>query len=363
MLKIGIITCGKEPNYGACLQAFATQSLIQELGYDVDIMNYSFIADKSYSPFVQPSIKSAIIAVFFFFSRREQWKSFAKFRKKYMSYSDKRLFTAEDFKDIKNKYDIFVTGSDQVWNPELGIDLSITLQSFIAPSDNIRQISYASSFGVKSLNLEQFKRFKTALSGFDALSVREPSGAKIVNECIGHDCCKVVCDPVMLYDVSFWMKIMDHSRTPKTKYVVIYDMRHSKDVMDCALKIANTRHCKVIALSRIKMIRPGIKFVINLSPSQFLSLLYHSEAVVTDSFHGTVFSIIFHKEFYSFISKEGERIGDRLLHILDMCHLNNRLYSGSENIDFSPIDYSKVDPIVDSYRMFSRHFLKDSLDG
>lgn len=364
MKKVGIITCGKEPNYGACLQAFATLHAIKDMGYNAELMNYSFGADKFYSPFNQPTLKSSIIATLFYFPRKSQWLSFEKFRQQNMSYSSKRLYNCSDFEEVKKDYSCFVTGSDQVWNPELGIDVNITLQSFIHDGDAIRRISYASSFGSSSLKKKYIDLYTRELEKFSAISVREASGATLINKMLHRDICSTVCDPVMLFDEHFWKKYMDNSKTPTDKYIVIYDMRHSSEVMNCARSLAKARGCKIIAMSRVKLLKKGIQFVTNLSPSQFLSYMYNAEAVVTDSFHGTVFSILFHKEFYSFVSGNGVKIGERLLHLLDVLNLKNRLYSKfDKTMEFTPINYSSIDPIVSDFRDRSFNYLKKALNG
>lgn len=360
MDKVGIITCGKEPNYGACLQALATLNKIIELGYDAELMNYSFGSDKFYSPFAQPSLKSAIIATLFYFPRKAQCKAFDRFRESHMRYSSSRLYSLEDFSKVKDEYKCFVTGSDQVWNPNLGIDINITLQRFLN-DDKIKSISYASSFGSNSLDSSYNELFKSSLKRFQAISVREKSGVDIVNGLLGESICKAVCDPVMLYDSGYWSKYCDDSRTPSEKYVIIYDMRHSSEVFDCAVKLAKIRGCKVISISRVKMLKKGVRFITDLSPSHFLSYFKNAEAVITDSFHGTVFSILFHKEFYTFCSGSGKKIGERLISILNTCHLKDRLYEKSKDVVFSNIDYSKVDPFIEEFRMHSIDYLSNSL--
>ena len=178
MRRIGIITCGKEPNYGACLQALATQYKICEMGYAAELMNYSFMDEKNYSPFRQKHIRPFVSSVLFYALRKSLHMAFRDFREKHMKYTSECLSTPDDFRKVCGNYDAFLVGSDQVWNPELGIDTDITLLRFYDKGP--RRLSYASSFGVSNLPKEMEGNYRDALNRFDYISTREVSGKKLV---------------------------------------------------------------------------------------------------------------------------------------------------------------------------------------
>ena len=163
------------------------------------------------------------------------------------------------------------------------------------------------------------------MEDFEYLSVRECSGANIVHSLIDKEC-KVVVDPVMLRNSDSWGNYEEDSLTPREKYVLIYDLRHSVDLQKCAIALAEEKGCKVIAISSLRLPNLKIRTLQGVKPSHFLSLIHHAEAVVTDSFHGTVFSIIYNKEFYSFCSVAGKKIGGRITNVLGHFGLINRLY-------------------------------------
>lgn len=357
--RIGIITCGKEPNYGACLQALATQYKISELGYDAELMNYSFMDEKSYSPFHQKHLRPFVSSTLFYALRKSLHVAFRVFREKHMRYTNERLSRPEDFKRVCDNYDAFLVGSDQVWNPELGIDTDITLLKFYDKGP-IR-LSYASSFGVSSLPKELEESYRDALNRFEYISTREASGKELVYKLTGKDSV-VSLDPTMLLTASEWEQY-EEDVAVRERYVLIYDMRHSPMVMETAKKLAESKKCKVLALSRIRIGDKKIRTLYGISPGQFLTLIKNAEAVVTDSFHGTIFSITYEKEFYSYCSRQGMKIGSRITNILSSLCLEERLIHDGFEPSFSEIEYSSIRSRLESMREVSLGYLKKILAG
>lgn len=359
MGKIGIITCGKEPNYGACLQALATQYKVSELGYDAELMNYSFMDEKNYSPLHQKHLRSFVASTLFYHLRKSLHSAFQEFREKNMRYTAAQFVTPEDFKRVCDDYDAFLIGSDQVWNPELGIDTNITLLRFY--EDGPRRLSYASSFGVSTLPKDLRGDYREALRKFDYISTREVSGKELVHSLTDKDSV-VSLDPTMLLTASEWEQY-EEDVDVKGPYVLIYDMRHSPMVMDAAKKLAEKKGCQVLALSRIRISDNKIRTLYGISPGQFLALIKNAEAIVTDSFHGTIFSIIYEKEFYSYCSRKGMKIGSRITNILSSLNLDQRLIHDGSELDLSDIDYDEIRQRVENMRSASLGYLKKILAG
>jgi len=361
--KIGIVTCGLEPNYGACLQAFSTLVVVRNLGFDAELMNYSFFAEKSYLPLKQPSIKSFIAALLFYQKRKKQWVAFDSFRKERMNYSQGRLYSIEDFKKQLDNYSLFIVGSDQVWNPYLGIDTNITLLSFFESRPGLRKISYASSFGVSMLPEELKDKYKRALLDFDSISTRETTGQNIVKDLIGKEC-DVVVDPVVLQTAEEWGKYEDDSRTPTRPYILIYDMNHNKEMVKCASYLGGRYNIDVLVLSSINLYGKSFKNLCGVSPSQFLSLIRNSKFVVTDSFHGTVFSLIYNKEFFAFYDNNSDKLVSRLSNILSMVKLEDRLLTTfEESTLYHPIEYGKVNQILEELKRKSLSYLETAVSN
>lgn len=359
MKKIAIITCGREPNYGACLQALATQKKVAELGYEAELMNYSFMDEKSYLPFRQKSLRSFASVMLFYSLRKSLHIAFERFRNKYMKYNDEKLYTSFDFRRICSEYDAFMVGSDQVWNPDLGIDVDITLLRFYESGP--RRLSYASSFGVTSLAEQMKPIYRDALSQFESISTREVSNKQLVKELTNRDSV-VSLDPTMLLTADEWRPYEEKSEIDEP-YVLIYDMRHSPMVMETAKKLAEQKGCQVVALSRIVIRDKKIRTLYGVSPGQFLYLIKNAAAVVTDSFHGTVFSITYQKEFYSYCSAQGMKIGSRITDILSLLGLENRLIHDDIKPKFSSIDYGGVIHLLNQMRTVSLNYLKKMLAG
>ena len=359
MKKIGIITCGKETNFGACLQALATQHKINELGFDAEIMNYSFRDENYYSPFHQYNIRSFVSSVLFYRLRKSLYFAFQRFREKNMKYSRIPLRKPEDFLCVCNEYDAFLVGSDQVWNPYLGIDIDITLLRFY--KNGPERLSYASSFGVATLPEHLRSYYKEALDKFTQISTREVTGKQLIKSLTGRDAV-VSLDPTMLLTDSEWSQYEEEYKFNE-RYVLIYDMRHSSAVINTAKKIARKKGCQILALSKIIIKDKMIQTLFGISPGQFLYLFRHAEAVVTDSFHGTAFSILYHKEFYTYCSKAGMSIGSRITNILDALGLGDRLINDDSEIIFSEIEYNNVDERMSKMRLISLTYLRKILSG
>ena len=359
MKDVGIITCGKEPNYGACLQAFATQLVIEELGFSCEMLNYSFMDDKEYRHFLKSNLRATVSGIVHYQLRKGLHFAFESFRNRYMRYYSEKLKNPSDFDRIKNRYKIFLVGSDQVWNPFLGIDTTITLLDFY--HDGPKRVSYASSFGIAELPNEVSDKYKAALGKFDAVSVREYAGAEIVRKLLGKDV-PVVLDPTMLIDNSRWEQFEEKYDIDQP-YILIYDMNHASLTVETAIRLSELTGFKIVALSRIILPhKKRIHTLHNVSPSNFLWLIRNAEFVVTDSFHGMQFSINLHKKFYSICTREGEKIKTRITGFLESINLTDRLIESSKDVDIEKIiDYKRVDKLLNERRTESINYLKEAL--
>ncbi len=361
-MKYGIVTCGLEPNYGACLQSYATQKIIDNLGIENELINYSFLEEDSYSPFKQPSLKSALSCVLFYRLRKSNHFAFQNFRKAFMRYSENRVKNESEFTRILNEYEGILVGSDQVWNPFLGIDINITLLNFYKSKNGPRKLSYASSFGIETIPEELEEKYRISFNDFNSISVREETGRAIVSKLTGKDV-PVVVDPCGLLQNQEWESIENNDKTPNDPYVLVYDMRHDPALFDFSINYGKKLGCKVMGLSRIIIPRKEIKTLYGVSPDQFISLIHNAKCVITDSFHGTLFSVIFNKPFYTFCNKEGAKIGSRITNLLSRLQLEKRLIidGGNGVVDSTDIDYKSVDSLLSAWREKSLSYLKRCL--
>lgn len=356
MPKVGIITCSREPNYGACLQAFATQKILEKLGCQAEILNYTFEDERSYLPFKHKNPKTILACIMFYRLRYSQYLAFDSFHKK-MAYSERVYKEYEDFKRAADEYDIILTGSDQVWNPLLGIDIGVTLQEFY--HSGAKKISYASSFGISELAPEIKERYRKALSEFSWLSVREAQGQKIISALLGREV-PAVLDPTMLFTSREWSEY-EQGSVPDKPYILFYDMRHNSDLISYAEKIASQKNCEIAALSRVNFPLKNIKTLKGVTPGNMLSLFRNAEYVVTDSFHGTVFSILYHKPFSVQCSGEGVKLGSRIVNLLEMTGLTDRLLSDYTKDARESIDFTNADKKLSEQREYSLEYLRNAV--
>lgn len=356
--KIGIITCSKEANYGACLQAFATQSFLEQKGYDAEIINYSFESSKPYSPMKQKSIRSFIANMLFYKLRKSQYEAFRVFQTK-MKFSAKEIENKKEYLLLKDEYDILLVGSDQVWNPYLGFDLDLSLLDFY--DDGPKRISYASSFGISELPDLLKKRYRKAYSKFTAISTREKQGQVIIEGLIDKKV-DVVVDPTMLFDKRDWSAYIEECEQCTGKYVLIYDQNHSPELVSAAKTLAMEQDLKIYVLSAILYRQRDIKNLYGISPAQFLDVINRAEYVITDSFHGVVFSVIFHKQFYTCCGGAASNLSSRITNLLDQLNLSEQWigneFSGAKN----SINFELVDEIVSKKRQESIDYLLNAIE-
>lgn len=368
-MKIGILTYQYAMNYGALLQAYALKSYLESLKHEVEILNY----DTSYLYNQQRSLKSKIISRAWSVVRnglggRKKNKKFELFRNDFLKLKSPVLTSGACLKEyLKNKeFDAFIVGSDQVWNPEInGNDFTYYLE-FV--SDEIK-ISYAASFGVSSLDEKITNQIVELVSTFNAVSVREKTGLNILKDL--RNKAEVVLDPVFLPNIETWNTLADIKKVAPEKYLLCYVMPGDKVLEKKIEKLAeeykkitgNT----VVFLGRkeYKRFKNDGKDFVSADPIEFVNLFKNADQIITNSFHGTAFSIIFNKSFYSLVNTQisGKRqLSSRVIDLLEELRLNMRLIDVMETCDFSlEVEYETVNATLKKMKEHSRIFLIDAL--
>lgn len=368
-MKIIIITCHDVYNYGASLQAYALQEYIKSLGHDVHIIDYKPNGSPRYNFWTIPTScriysltqKYRIVAFLYCLYRAPERfytigrkKPFDLFKKDYLNCT--RLYSSID--DLRNSppdADVYIAGSDQIWNTVLsnGKDPAFYLNF---GGNQIKRISYAASFAIPAIQNELQPFVKEMLSNIDCISVRELTGKQIVND-LGLNA-EVVCDPVFLRSKEQWELLIQRKRILDYPYVMVYDL-YSRDpnIKMAACEIAKQRHCKIVSVNAFIKNEYSDKNVNNAGPLEFLNLLFYSDFVVTDSFHASAFSVMFHKPFYVFQIKKANN-SSRIADFLKTLHLENHL---NPNVFNSVSDYGVSDKLLDDYVAFSKRFITDSI--
>lgn len=352
MKKIGILTINDYTNLGNRLQNYAVQETLKRFVDNVEtienkkVKKYqklrTFIGDiiKSVSP--KPSHKRYI--------------KFAKFNKKIMT--SKIIINENNVpKDLKDKYDYFITGSDQVWNPNFARLTSIDLLSFANPE---QKISFSASFGINELPENKKEFTKKNLETFKAISVRENAGKKIIEDLTGRKDVQVLVDPTMLLNVEDWDKVAKKPKQLKTdKYILNYFLGELSEKRKAEIyRIAKENNCEVI-----NILDKNSPFYCT-GPSEFLYLEKHAFLVCTDSFHSSVFAILYNTPFIVF-SREDDTVpmSSRIETLISKFNLKNREYNGKEitkeNLN---CDYTEAYIILEEERKKSINFLRQALD-
>lgn len=369
-MKIGLLTIQKSSNYGANLQSYALYNYLKQNGYSVQIIDLSRLEHKNYRkekdyPLLSFSLKyynhESIIITKYVLLRRLIKKIFlyipSMFRKKIFSIKfdkdikqrDKKFesffktmnFT-KTFSTVSSLYETeldfthYIVGSDQVWNPYINHALDPYFLSFVK---NGKKISYAASIGTEYISKSVLGKIKKWLMSFSNISVREEGAKQLLNS-IGLNDVQVVVDPTLLLNKTDWDTITS-DRIIQEDYLFYFGLTYSEDLFNLSKKIQQTKNLKLVYLCKdendyFKLKNKEISVLVNVGIEDFLSLIKYSSFVITDSFHGSVFSIIFNKLFLVYID-EKRRNGSRIVNLLDLFDMNNRLVSNLNNIDLQSI--------------------------
>lgn len=358
MKKVGIVTFHRAINYGAVLQSYALQRTIESLGAECEIVDY--ICPKiefDYKPFrinKNDLLKSFFKSCVMYRRRKKRADAFSSFFNDYLVKS-KNEYTPENIDTLKNEYDLFVSGSDQVWSPScVGFDPAY----FLTFADDEQKYSYAASFAVSELPQELIEEYKTRLAGFQKFSVREASGTKLVKELTDREAA-VHLDPTLLISADEWSKIA--LTQIKKPYILVFTVNPPVSLLKFARKLSKEKNMPVYYLNDAPQIRKsGINYVAASTVEEFVGYFKGAEYVVTNSFHGTAFSIIFNRSlFVEFKNKSGRNI--RSEGMLKMLGINREIVDGSS--EETEIDWSKVNLKIKEQSRSSLEYLREFTQG
>ena len=372
IMKVGIITILKVNNYGAELQAYATQAVLKKMGYDAEIIDYLFYKNKNYqrtkesAPFfpfpVSVRLKEWVYpklawlkALSYRQANREREKRFADFHKENTSLS-KTYHSIEELYSAKMDYDVYMTGSDQVWGPVMdGTYDSAYCLSFTNDCD--RRVAFAASFGRTEFTETIEAYYKKWLSQYHAISVREDSAVQLL-AAWGINAQQVV-DPTLVLDHTYW----DTLALPikEQKYILIYQIGHNKKMDAYAKAVAKRAGLPLVRVSASfhQIIRGG-KFKFCPDIGEFLSYIRNAQCLITDSFHGTAFALNFNTPFVEVLPGE---TSTRNMSILRLTGLTDRILKDENDVDlaFKPIDFTHANEVLTEKRKESLSILKEML--
>lgn len=362
-MRIGILTFHCAHNYGAVLQCYAMQEFLRSKGLDVEVINYrpnyllnpykTFNVNRFLSKNPIRILKGLIIEFLLFPVRLKRFFGFEKFINGRLSLSEKVTRSS-----ISPNYDIYIVGSDQIWNPKItkGFD-SVYFADFPFLKSTKKYISYAASMEAKTLSDEQAAFFKKNLSNFDLLSVREDALKQILQPLTCKPISQVL-DPVLMTPPQIWDRFSSDKKDVE-KYVVVYQVRNHPDTLRIAHHIATQLGAKVKILVSWPIFRSLEGTNQTATPEDFVDTIRNAACVVTTSFHGTAFSVVFNRPFYTIRLNDG--CDTRSQSLLSSLGLEDRIVDVADTPQFKEIDYSLANQKLEDLRCCSQEYLLKAL--
>ncbi len=360
MKKIAVVTFTTGFNYGNRLQNYAVQEIIKELGFEAETITDDvgrFVKlKKVIKHFVSWSyrfVKKINIAKL---TEWERKTSFDKFNDKFIRFSSLNLFNEKGLRETIDEYDYYIVGSDQVWNPYF-IKSDNYFLTF-APKE--KKIAFSASIGINFLPDSEKERFKRFIGDMSQVSVREKRAADII-ESLGLERPTLLVDPTLSLAKSKWEKLANNSNIKHhNKYIFCYFLGGQTDKQREFITVIS----KKLLCDVIDPLDSNNREYFSMDPSDFVQLIRDAQLVITDSFHGTVFSIIFHTPFYVYNRNCDNSMESRLDTLLDKFNLSDRRISDDcilSYLDLLSVDYDGVDNIIVSERQKTYDFLTNAL--
>ena len=374
-MKVGLITMHRVQNYGSALQTFALVEYIKKLGCDIKTIDYvypnSYHIKKSLPNLasriklrLREILRSLLLEPFL-----QRNRKFKLFREKHMCLTDTTYYSKEDLLNNPPLFDIYLTGSDQVWN-ENKIFGDNTFFCDFAPEGK-RIISFGASITTNKLSTNYKERLKSQLKKYKSIGVRERTSIPLIESLelkCGLDYLNT-CDPTLLLEASDYEKLVEDS-TLKVNYdyILVHQMEYNFNaepaISDAILSAKRNFKCGVILIDHMfKYVPNGDHKVCNLGPNEFVWLFKNAKAIVTSSFHGTMFSIIYRKPFVS-IAPPQDHLDGRIRDTLFMMGLTNHLIYNDgtmKEIDWTAKYSNEQEKAISNYISRSKSFLKNSL--
>lgn len=377
-MKVGIITIHNSPNYGASLQSYALYRYIANQGVDCEIIDLyrpdlaGYIFSERFDKVENLSRKKKLKGflkklVLYLLGMRSKGKVLAgenELKRRFEEFNG-QIALSQPYRSIDQLYahpplyDLYVTGSDQVWNPTQPYAIE---PYFLTFAPNKRKISYASSIGIAELTTDEKAKFKQWLSGYENISVREYEAKILLESFVGRKI-EQVPDPTFLLPTDEWRKEMAE-RQIEGNYILCFTLYFKLSFIRYAIRLAKQSGKKLVIISQTQP-NPIADYlaVKDAGPREWLSYIAYADMVLTDSFHCTVFSIILRaKNFYSYISPIDRR-GGRLVGLLETYGLkehllNSDLTQSYEALEQEVIDWGAVDKIQNRESVSGREFLR-----
>lgn len=368
-MKVDIITRHSVPNYGSLLQSYATQKTIEKLGHEAEIINYTRYEERyenlantllkgkkwdnnKFTRFIYKFIQTPNYA--------RMYKKFAEYRKDFLRETINEYGNLSELTENIPVSDVYCSGSDQIWG-KIGTSEYDPVY-FLEFAKNKRCIAYASSFGKTEMSFELNENLDGLLNKYEKILVREDSAKEILKN-KGFENVEHVLDPTLLLNEDEWKELSRKARKPKGKYILIYQLHDNIEFDKFAKKFAKKLNFKLIRISpSFYHIKRSGKLVYLPDQYEFLSYFENAEYILTDSFHATVFSIIFNKKFIDILPG---KTSTRITSMLKLTNLEDRILNNYNDFSFidKNIDFTFANDIIKNERDKSIKLLKEAIEG
>ena len=370
-MKINTLTTYDVYNYGASLQAYALQQYLMDLGYEVEVINYQpdYLTRKYNYKWVNPESKLSRYAI-----TRAAYRVM-KFLQRQTTLGRKRVFDAFNHQILKEtpmrytsykalvynppQADCYIVGSDQIWNVfyETGRDPAFFLE-FVKQG---HKASYAASFSYLDIDAENKARIKKSLETFDAVAVRESHGLDILKS-MGIEGTWVL-DPIFLLPIEQWKQLM-MPNVPKEDYLLIYDFEGNKELKRFAKEYARRHHLKIYVIADTYPLLYADRNFMKAGPREFVSMIYHCKAFISNSFHGTAFSIMFNKPVFVF-NRHRHKVNSRMESLMTLFGINQCILDNPEKWEkayYYPFNYEQINHTKQRELIKSKAYLDNLLN-
>lgn len=355
-MKVGIITFFNYNNYGAALQCYGLFKTLEEMGHEVEYLDYTcpYIGN----PFKIKHLKNkglfgyiySTVGYICYLPRRKRFNEFRK------QIPHTKPLNHENISEVGACYDKYITGSDQVWSTKLTDFDGTYFLDFV--TDDVKKNSYSASFGENNIQEENREKYELLLKKFNGISVREDYGKRLVKEFTGKDS-EITVDPTLLLTKKEWESIAAKKRVDG-KYILVYQLGFSSQLIRAVKEVARETKLPVVYVPFPLGGLLKCKISLSAGPSEWLSLIKNAEYVITDSYHGIIFSIIFKRLFLAVV--DGQHKNKRAISLLSKLHLEKRIAKEGQFADIKKeINYDVVMPILERDAEDSRKWLREHI--
>jgi hypothetical protein len=370
-MRIKTITCHDVYNHGASLQAYALMKYLERQGHAVEIIDYKpdYLSTQYNLWWIPPHRRSRTPVVrLLYLVRKLPWRlltmrdkrGFDAFKREYLHTTGRRYTTCAELKQDPPDADAYIAGSDHIWNTLFPIGRDPAFYLDFVPSGK-KRIAYAASFSIPAVQPEYREMIKTWIEALDSISVREAQGLRIL-ESLGIHRGRRVLDPVFLLDRGEWQGMAEGDFGEK--YVLVYDFEKNPAIERFVKEVAARNRLKIYAVNHHRRTPYASRDFYRCGPTTFLGLVRQAEVVVSNSFHATVFALLFERPFYVFERVKYD-LNSRMRDLLSLCGLDRRLIRGEAHVDPGDLhlEYDAVRRSMEGWVKESKQYLDEALSG